>query len=901
VLTTSLATRRRWYGQSRIDDMIENAQMGDAANALREVLCGWIHGDATSGRTLNGGEVTCFVAMVERNRLDALMWVALPDGALRQALAGHLEPWRRSYEQSLIRNMQQQRLALNVCRCLEEAGILCIGLRGPFAGDALYGDVALRHFTDIDLLIPVERRDQAWEILTGQGYRFNHPFLTRSACTRHHLEWPFRHLEKGLSLDLHWAVDHPYKPYRIDYAEIFRASTVCRHEGGTWRSPCRSHAMLLACIHAEKECRLLGRRPMAAQLETQGAEGRWRHWLDVALEGVRGGPGLDWNVVLAEAEAWGVKAPVVAGLTTAATLFDVPMPSMVWQAAKGLRPAVRLGRLAARIRRACSGRHSGLRRLGFRAECLFDAWRFIFPDRGHFACASGRDGWCRRVVYTMCAGCRLASGALEWVWLKGRQVGLDWFNRRRVAALIVMAVAMVGSRVAAHDFGDDVSDESAGAEELSVNGGAITRALEIDRDEDWFMFSVEAGVDYTVAVGNVTLFDSSLERYAEAIGTAIAATNTLPYSVDARLAWVHSGISERVYVRVSGMFEFTTGTYHIAVSSSQLDTDDDGLPDVWEFDNFGDLTSTDGTGDADDDGVTDFEEYMDGTNPNVPADWVVQNDFDGDGESDLMVLDQQTGRWFARTVGGSQLAFSVNWGWSGVEAVAGDYDGDGIGDLAVFDQNTGRWFIRSVSGAILAWDVNWGWPGVEPVSGDFDGDGIDDLAVFDQNTGRWFIRSLSGDIIAWNVYWGWPGVQPVSGDYDGDGVDDLAVLDQNTGRWFVRNLDGDILAWQICWGWAGVTGVSGDFDGDEQSDLAVFDVLTGRWFIRTLSGDILAWDVNWGWSSVSPVSGDYDGDGVSDLAIFDDASGRWFICSLAGEIIGWNINWGWPGVQPVGR
>jgi len=279
----------------------------------------------------------------------------------------------------------------------------------------------------------------------------------------------------------------------------------------------------------------------------------------------------------------------------------------------------------------------------------------------------------------------------------------------------------------------------------------------------------------------------------------------------------------------------------------------------------------------------------------------VRNDFDGDRESDLAVLDQSTGRWFARTVGGAQLAYSVNWGWAGVEAVAGDYDGDGVGDLAVFDQNTGRWFIRSLAGAILAWDVNWGWPGVEPVSGDFDGDGIDDLAVFDQNTGRWFIRSVAGDILAWNVYWGWSGVQPVAGDFDGDGSDDLAILDQNTGRWFVRNLGGDILVWEINWGWAGVTGVSGDFDGDAKTDLAVFDVLTGRWFIRTVSGDILAWDVNWGWPSVRPVSGDFDGDGFSDLAIFDEASGRWFVRSLAGEIIGWNINWGWPGVQPVGR
>ena len=881
--------------------MIENLKMGNAAKALSDVLRAWVHGGDASDRPLATGEVAIFVEMVERNRLDAFMWVALPDGALRQALAVHLEQWRRSYEQSLIRNTQQQRLALDVCHCLEEADIPCIGLRGPFAGDAIYGDVALRHFTDIDLLIPVECRDQAWNVLTGKGYRFNHPFLTRSACRRHHLEWPFRHPDNGLSLDLHWAVDHPYKLYNIDYADIFRASSICQHEGGKWRSPCRSHAMLLACLHAEKECRLLGRRPMAAQLEAQGAEGRWRHWLDVALDGVSGESGLDINLVLSEAEAWGVKVPVVASLTSVATLFDVPMPSVVWQVAEGLRPAGSLGHPAVWIRRVCCGRQNALRRLGFRAECLFDAWQFLFPSREHFACASVRGGLYRRVVHTIRAGCRLASVALEWVWLKGRQIGLNRLNSRGVATLIVMAVAIVGGRAVAHDFGDDVSDDPASAEALSVNGGAITRTIEIDNDEDWFTFSAEPSVDYTVVVSKLTLLDSSLERYAGDTGVTIAATNTLPYSEDATLAWEHSGILTQVYVRVSGMFEFTTGTYQIAVSIRLLDTDDDGLPDVWELDNFGDLTSSDGSGDADDDGFTDVEEYTRGTDPNVSNTRVVQNDFDGDGESDLVVLDQQTGRWFARSVGGDQLAYSVNWGWPGVEAVAGDYDGDGIGDLAVFDQNTGSWFIRTLAGDTILWEAFWGWPGVEPVSGDYDGDGIDDLAIFDQLTGRWFIRSVSGDILAWSVLWGWPGVQPVSGDYDGDEVDDLAILDQGTGRWFVRNIAGDILAWQIFWGWAGVTGVSGDFDGDAQSDLAVFDVLTGRWFIRNISGDILAWNVNWGWPGVRPVSGDYDGDGLSDLAIFDEATGRWFIRSLDGDAIGWDINWGWPGVQPVGR
>jgi len=44
------------------------------------------------------------------------------------------------------------------------------------------------------------------------------------------------------------------------------------------------------------------------------------------------------------------------------------------------------------------------------------------------------------------------------------------------------------------------------------------------------------------------------------------------------------------------------------------DTDDDNLPDQWELENFGDL-SRDGTGDHDNDGLSDLDEYENGTDP----------------------------------------------------------------------------------------------------------------------------------------------------------------------------------------------------------------------------------------------------------------------------------------------
>jgi hypothetical protein len=48
--------------------------------------------------------------------------------------------------------------------------------------------------------------------------------------------------------------------------------------------------------------------------------------------------------------------------------------------------------------------------------------------------------------------------------------------------------------------------------------------------------------------------------------------------------------------------------------STDPDRDNDGLPDVWELENFGNL-DRDGTGDFDRDGLKDREEYIVGSNP----------------------------------------------------------------------------------------------------------------------------------------------------------------------------------------------------------------------------------------------------------------------------------------------
>ena len=63
----------------------------------------------------------------------------------------------------------------------------------------------------------------------------------------------------------------------------------------------------------------------------------------------------------------------------------------------------------------------------------------------------------------------------------------------------------------------------------------------------------------------------------------------------------------------------SAGSVTSAPAALMLDSDHDGLPDSWEIANFGNLTSQTSEGDPDSDGVSNLDEFLDGTNPESSA------------------------------------------------------------------------------------------------------------------------------------------------------------------------------------------------------------------------------------------------------------------------------------------
>ncbi|NCC51357.1 MAG: VCBS repeat-containing protein [Spartobacteria bacterium] len=247
--------------------------------------------------------------------------------------------------------------------------------------------------------------------------------------------------------------------------------------------------------------------------------------------------------------------------------------------------------------------------------------------------------------------------------------------------------------------------------------------------------------------------------------------------------------------------------------------------------------------------------------PNRP-----DNDFDGDGRSDLGCYYDPTGMWYVKksTAGMWQNQF----GYGGTLPVTGDFDGDGICDYGVYHAPSGMWYVNDSSGGYR--QTQFGYAGTVPVTGDFDGDGRTDYGVYHPDSGNWFIQQSSAGLFT--TQFGFGGTQPVVGDLDGDGRDDYGCYWPQGGWWFVmRSKDGLFV---LQFGYDGTKAFTGDFDGDGFDDGGIYDPAAKMMYLSmsSLGIQIIGPYIHTG---MMPVVGDWDGDGADDYGCYHN--GNWYL------------------------
>ena len=197
---------------------------------------------------------------------------------------------------------------VRILALFQEQAIPAVPYKGPTLAQRLYGDVSLRDFGDLDIMILERDVPRAQELIRRQGYRFaylkNEDIL--AAYVRANRELQFCHPD-GKALELHWRFAMREACVKKDPERFLERLERISLAGAQVPSLPLEVYLLVLSMHATKH--------------------KWKKLkLICDVSEILGQPGLDWQYVIREAEALGLKRMLAVGILLAEGLFDMVAP-----------------------------------------------------------------------------------------------------------------------------------------------------------------------------------------------------------------------------------------------------------------------------------------------------------------------------------------------------------------------------------------------------------------------------------------------------------------------------------------------------------------------------------------------------------------------------------------------
>ncbi len=258
--------------------------------------------------------------------LSDLSWHAVPPG-----LREELETFRH---RQMLRSLSVAAELAELAAAFAVSAIEFATFKGPVLALQLYGDLALREYADIDIIVPPGHLEQAEEVLARRGYRNTQGDRAfRDAFLRHQRQYAFTRQGAAASIDLHWDFCGQRLPFPVRPSEIWPALTRVVI-GGT-------------------PVPTIGGEELALLLAGHGTKEAWYSvgWIcDFAMvvERMRK---LDWSTIHARARRNGSGVSILLACALAETLLQVPVPAALAAALDRERSVLRLaGDIAQRLR-----------------------------------------------------------------------------------------------------------------------------------------------------------------------------------------------------------------------------------------------------------------------------------------------------------------------------------------------------------------------------------------------------------------------------------------------------------------------------------------------------------------------------------------------------------------------
>jgi Uncharacterised nucleotidyltransferase len=230
-----------------------------------------------------------------------------------------------------IRNHALNEELRGILQLLARHDIPAIPYKGPVLAFTVYGDLSLRQFNDLDILIQPQDLPRTAALLRTSGYEQQWQFTPaqQDHYLRSDCELLFSRAPDNLFLDVHWAFVRSYFPLGLDYEGIWQRLRPVSIGSVEVRHFAPEDLLTILCVHAAKDL--------------------WERliWIVDVAELIRAEPALDWTRIVKEAHASGARRMLLLGLFLAHDLLSAGIPEEVLRQAEA-EPVIK--NLAAKIR-----------------------------------------------------------------------------------------------------------------------------------------------------------------------------------------------------------------------------------------------------------------------------------------------------------------------------------------------------------------------------------------------------------------------------------------------------------------------------------------------------------------------------------------------------------------------
>jgi hypothetical protein len=192
-------------------------------------------------------------------------------------------------------------------------GIHGIAYKGPALAVQAYGDVTLRQFEDLDIIIRQSDLQKANEVMVGLGYRprFEWIFSSDAASSLVPGEYNYRDEKRRLMVELHTELTLRHFPEVPDLEDFSKRLVPVKLNDRDVPTFSVEDALIVLSIH--------------------GAKDFWERfsWIADISELVQRYPDLDWDVTIERAEALEAGRMLHTGLLLATRLLDAGVPDEI--------------------------------------------------------------------------------------------------------------------------------------------------------------------------------------------------------------------------------------------------------------------------------------------------------------------------------------------------------------------------------------------------------------------------------------------------------------------------------------------------------------------------------------------------------------------------------------------